>query len=115
MRPGFVRFDPAEPLYDVIYRLVHFADLVLRHGGMDLYMHLFRAVYATIAVYFYCPQQINATLFKAEIQGHRMVADASTKRLAVPRRERPEPERPQRSAGTEAVTACGAEGAGGVG
>jgi hypothetical protein len=43
-------------------------------------MHLFRAVYATIAVYFYCPQQVNATLFKAEIQGHRMVADASTKR-----------------------------------
>jgi hypothetical protein len=43
-------------------------------------MHLFRAVYATIAVYFYCPQQVNATLFKAEIQGHRMVADASKKR-----------------------------------
>ena len=59
----------------------HFADLVLpRHGEMDLYMHLFRAVYATIAVHFYCPQHINSTLFKAEIQGHRMVADASTKR-----------------------------------
>ena len=43
-------------------------------------MHLFRAVYATLSVYFYCPQHINSTLFKAEIQGHRMVADASTKR-----------------------------------
>jgi hypothetical protein len=51
-----------------------------RHGNDDLYMHLFRAVYATIAVYFYCPQHINATLFKAEIQGHRMIAGTKSKK-----------------------------------
>ena len=51
----------------------HFADLVPpRHGDDDLYMHLFRAIYATIAVFYFCPPRVNDTLFKAEIQGHRM-------------------------------------------
>jgi hypothetical protein len=53
----------------------HFADLVPpRIGDDDLYMHLFRAIYATLAVYYYCPPRVNAILFKAEIQGHRMIA-----------------------------------------
>ena len=30
-------------------------------------MHLFRAVYATLAVYYYCPPRVNGILFKAEI------------------------------------------------
>ena len=52
----------------------HFADLVPpRMGDDDLYMHLFRAIYATLAVYYYCPPRVNAILFKAEIQGHRIV------------------------------------------
>ena len=38
----------------------HFADLVPpRHGDDDLYMHLFRAIYATIAVFYFCPPRVN--------------------------------------------------------
>jgi len=59
----------------------HFADLVPpRHGDDDLYMHLFRAIYATIAVLYFCPPRVNDTLFKAEIQGHRMIIDAADKK-----------------------------------
>ena len=58
----------------------HFADLVPpRMGEDDLYMHLFRAVYATLAVYYYCPPRVNGILFKAEIQGHRMIATTTDK------------------------------------
>ena len=42
-------------------------------------MHLFRAVYATLAVYYYCPPRVNGILFKAEIQGHRMIATTTDK------------------------------------
>ena len=59
----------------------HFADLVPpRHGDDDLYMHLFRAIYATIAVFYFCPPRVNDTLFKAEIQGHRMIIDTADKK-----------------------------------
>jgi hypothetical protein len=59
----------------------HFADLVPpRHGDDDLYMHLFRAIYATIAVFHFCPPRVNDTLFKAEIQGHRMILDTTDKK-----------------------------------
>ncbi|MBV8901977.1 MAG: hypothetical protein JOY92_17895 [Verrucomicrobia bacterium] len=55
----------------------HFAGLIpAREGEDDLYMHLFRAIYATLAVRYYCPPGINPTLYKAEIQGHRMIVDA---------------------------------------
>ena len=55
----------------------HFAGLIpAREGRDDLYMHLFRAIYATLAVHYYCPPSINPTLYKAEIQGHRMIVDA---------------------------------------
>ncbi|MBV9998336.1 MAG: hypothetical protein JO015_04390 [Verrucomicrobia bacterium] len=55
----------------------HFAGLIpTREGENDLYMHLFRAIYATLAVHYYCPPRINPTLYKAEIQGHRMIVDA---------------------------------------
>jgi hypothetical protein len=55
----------------------HFAGLIpAREGEDDLYMHLFRAIYATLAVHYYCPPRINPTLYKAEIQGHRMIVDA---------------------------------------
>jgi len=53
--------------------------LCLRAGDDDLYMHLFRAVYATLAVYYYCPPRVNGILFKAEIQGHRMIATTTDK------------------------------------
>jgi hypothetical protein len=29
---------------------------------------------STLAVYYYCPPRVNGILFKAEIQGHRMIA-----------------------------------------
>jgi hypothetical protein len=58
----------------------HFADLVPpRMGDDDLYMHLFRAIYATLAVHYYCPPRVNGILFKAEIQGHRMIATTTDK------------------------------------
>lgn len=48
-----------------------FASLVPRREGKDsLYTHLFRSIYATIATFWYCPPRVNATEFKAAIQGH---------------------------------------------
>ena len=53
----------------------HFADLVPgreaeNDDGERLYTHLFRAVYAEIATYYYKPQWVPDHRFKAEIQGH---------------------------------------------
>ena len=50
-------------------------------GGDALYLHLFRAVYATIAVHWFCPPRVNRLVFKAEIQGHRRVLDAPTRAM----------------------------------
>jgi hypothetical protein len=55
----------------------HFEGLVpYREGKDNLYTHLFRAVYATIATFWYCPPHVNDTEFKATIQGHYAVLDA---------------------------------------
>ncbi|HEY9658547.1 MAG TPA: protelomerase family protein [Allocoleopsis sp.] len=53
----------------------HFADLVPGRkaetdDGKRLYTHLFRAVYAEIATYYYKPDWVPDHRFKAEIQGH---------------------------------------------
>lgn len=53
----------------------HFADLVPgreaeNDAGERLYTHLFRAVYAEIATYYYKPEWVPDHRFKAEIQGH---------------------------------------------
>lgn len=49
----------------------HFVDLVpVREGKADLYGHLFRSVYARIAVFWYCPPSIADVHFMATIQGH---------------------------------------------
>jgi hypothetical protein len=49
----------------------HFSDLVPPREGKDnLYSHLFRAVYATIACYWYCPPTVPEMEFRAAIQGH---------------------------------------------
>ncbi|OLP19846.1 hypothetical protein BST81_03470 [Leptolyngbya sp. 'hensonii'] len=59
----------------------HFADLVPgreanNDPGERLYTHLFRAVYAEIATYYYKPEWIPDHRFKAEIQGHfKLTAD----------------------------------------
>lgn len=60
----------------------HFQDLVpLREGRDNLYTHLFRSVYATIAVFWYCPPSVNEVEFKATIQGHYQVLDEENPEL----------------------------------
>ena len=55
---------------------LHFQDLVPRREGKDnLYTHLFRAVYATIATFWFCPPRVNDVEFKAAIQGHYAILD----------------------------------------
>ncbi|NER78821.1 MAG: hypothetical protein F6K42_04435 [Leptolyngbya sp. SIO1D8] len=49
----------------------HFSGLVpARSDKENLYTHIFRAVYATIATHWYCPPNVPEHQFKAEIQGH---------------------------------------------
>ncbi|MEO1521972.1 MAG: protelomerase family protein, partial [Cyanobacteria bacterium J06633_2] len=49
----------------------HFADLVKPPKDKNnLYTHLFRKIYATIATYFYCPPTVDEAEFRAHIQGH---------------------------------------------
>ncbi len=49
----------------------HFSDLVPARSDRDnLYTHIFRAVYATIAAHWFCPPNVPEHNFKAEIQGH---------------------------------------------
>jgi len=54
----------------------HFKGLVPPRGEDNLYTHLFRAVYATIATFWYCPPWVEPTEYKAAIQGHYAVLDA---------------------------------------
>ncbi|GAQ00070.1 protelomerase family protein [Leptolyngbya sp. NIES-2104] len=46
-----------------------------REGKDNLYTHLFRSVYACIATFWYCPPTVDATEFKAAIQGHFQILD----------------------------------------
>ena len=53
----------------------HYKDLIPgreadNDSGEKLYTHIFRAVYAEIASYFYKPSTVPTHRFKAEIQGH---------------------------------------------
>lgn len=59
----------------------HFARLVPPRGEDNLYTHLFRAVYATIATFWYCPPWVEPTEYKAAIQGHYAVLDADDSTL----------------------------------
>ncbi|HEY5138503.1 MAG TPA: hypothetical protein VIJ25_04205, partial [Methylococcales bacterium] len=47
----------------------------------NLYTHLFRSVYATIATFWYCPEAVNPDEFKAAIQGHYAILDESNPEL----------------------------------
>jgi Telomere resolvase len=59
-----------------------FAELIPRREGRDsLYTHLFRSIYATIATFWYCPPRVNATEFKAAIQGHYGILEAENSEL----------------------------------
>ncbi|GAB4440195.1 MAG: hypothetical protein OHK0035_30950 [Cyanobacteria bacterium J069] len=51
--------------------IAYFSGLVpTRSGREELYTHVFRAVYATIATHWFCPPTVPEYSFKAEIQGH---------------------------------------------
>ncbi len=54
----------------------HFQGLVPPRAGGNLYTHLFRAVYATISTFWYCPPHVDPVEFRAAIQGHYQVLDA---------------------------------------
>ena len=54
----------------------HFRHLVpKRDGKNNLYSHLFRAVYATIASHWFCPPSASDLEFRAYIQGHFKILD----------------------------------------
>jgi len=60
----------------------HFASLVPRREGEDnLYSHLFRAVYATIASYWYCPPTVPEMEYRAAIQGHYQILNEKNRVL----------------------------------
>ncbi|MBD0336809.1 MAG: hypothetical protein ICV62_15070, partial [Cyanobacteria bacterium Co-bin13] len=60
----------------------NFTTLVPPRAGKDsLYTHLFRAIYATIATFWYCPPNVNETEFKAAIQGHYAILDEKNPEL----------------------------------
>ena len=60
----------------------HFVDLVPQREGKDnLYTHLFRAVYARIAVFYYCPVRVADIVYMAAIQGHYQILEAPTAKL----------------------------------
>ncbi len=53
-----------------------FADLVpTRDGKENLYTHLFRSVYSTIATFWFCPTAVPELEFRAAIQGHYKVLE----------------------------------------
>lgn len=56
----------------------HFSDLVPNRDGRDnLFSHLFRSVYAAIATLWYAPPIVDANEYKAAIQGHYAILNAT--------------------------------------
>ena len=56
----------------------HFCNLVPNRDGRDnLFSHLFRSVYAAIATLWYAPPTVDANEYKAAIQGHYAILDAT--------------------------------------
>jgi hypothetical protein len=61
---------------------LHFKDLVPRREEKDnLYTHLFRAVYATIAAHWFCPPAVPELEYRAAIQGHYQILDEKNPEL----------------------------------
>ncbi|MEO1391022.1 MAG: protelomerase family protein [Cyanobacteria bacterium J06634_6] len=53
-----------------------FADVVpAREGKDNLYTHLFRSVYSTIATFWYCPPEVPELEFRATVQGHYKILE----------------------------------------
>ena len=60
----------------MVFRDRYFQDLVpTRDGKANLYTHLFRAIYATIATHWFCPTTVSDLEFRAYIQGHFKILD----------------------------------------
>lgn len=60
----------------------YFTELVPPREDKDnLYTHLFRAIYATIAAYWYCPPTVPEMEFRAAIQGHYQILDEKNPEL----------------------------------
>lgn len=60
----------------------YFDELVPKREDKDnLYTHLFRAVYATIASYWFCPPTVPEMEFRAAIQGHYQILDEQNPEL----------------------------------
>lgn len=58
----------------------HFTQFIPSRSDKDnLYTHIFRAVYATIASHWFCPTYVPEHSFKAEIQGHFSIASDGSK------------------------------------
>jgi Telomere resolvase len=56
----------------------HFSNLVPHRDGRDnLFTHLFRSVYAAIATYWYAPPTVDASEYKAAIQGHYTILETT--------------------------------------
>jgi hypothetical protein len=54
----------------------HFTDLVPKRDGREnLFTHLFRSVYATIATLWFAPTTVDASEYKAAIQGHYAILE----------------------------------------
>ena len=52
-----------------------------KNDRCSVYFMLFRAVYATIAVHYFCPPRISLQTYKSEIQGHRELFEGSTPQM----------------------------------
>jgi len=60
----------------------HFSALVPKRDGKDnLYSHLFRAIYATIACHWYCPPTVPEMEYRAAIQGHYKLLNEKNEKL----------------------------------
>jgi hypothetical protein len=60
----------------------YFDQLIPKREDKDnLYTHLFRAVYATIAAYWFCPPTVPVMEFRAAIQGHYQILDEQNPQL----------------------------------
>ena len=60
----------------------HFSALVPARDGEDnLYSHLFRAIYATIACYWFCPPTVPEMEYRAAIQGHYKLLNEKDEKL----------------------------------
>lgn len=53
----------------------------LRDGKENLYTHLFRSVYATIAAHWFCPPHVPVLEYRAAIQGHYQILDEENPQL----------------------------------